>query len=134
MLWIGVDAHKRVHQAVALDEGGSPAAQTAPNTPAGWAALLQWAQAGAERAWAVEGAGSFGRGLAQFLAERGERVYEVNPRWTARRGARRGGRGRATGWTPWPWPGSSGRRPRPSPWSCPRTPGGDRPALEPAAG
>jgi transposase len=94
MLWIGVDAHKRVHQAVALDEGGSPTAETVPNTPAGWAALLQWAQAGAERAWAVEGAGSFGRGLAQFLAERGERVYEVNPRWTAqrRRSARRPGK------------------------------------------
>src|SRR5262249_56873505 len=93
MRWIGVDAHKRVHQAVALDEGGNPTAQTAPNTPAGWAALLQWAQAGAERAWAVEGAGSFGRGLAQFLAERGERVYEVNPRRTAqrRRSARRPG-------------------------------------------
>jgi transposase len=94
MLWIGVDAHKRVHQAVALDEGGGPAAQTVPNTPAGWAALLRWAQAGAERAWAIEGAGSFGRGLAQFLAARGERVYEVNPRWTAlrRRSARRPGK------------------------------------------
>jgi transposase len=34
---------------------------------------------------AIEGAGSYGRGLAQFVAERGERVHEVSPRWTAQR-------------------------------------------------
>ena len=46
------------------------------------------------RAWAVEGAGPFGPGLAQFLAERGEAVREVHPRWTAqrRRSARRPGK------------------------------------------
>ena len=94
MLWIGVDAHKRVHQAVALSEDGAIAEQTAPNTPAGWAALYHWAQAAPARRWAVEGAGSFGRGLAQFLAERGEAMHEVNPRWTAqrRRSARRPGK------------------------------------------
>jgi transposase len=94
MLWIGVDAHKRVHQAVALGAGGGATAQTVPNTPTGWATRYRWAQAGPERAWAVEGAGAFGRGLAQFLAERGEAVHEVNPRWTARqrRSARRPGK------------------------------------------
>jgi transposase len=94
MWWIGVDAHKRVHQAAALGEGGGATEQTVPNTPAGWAALYAWAAAWPERAWAVEGAGSFGRGLAQFLAERGEAVHEVNPRWTAqrRRSARRPGK------------------------------------------
>jgi transposase len=90
MQWIGVDAHKRVHQAAALGAGGGAAEQTVPNTPAGWAALHQWAQTWPERVWAIEGAGSFGRGLAQFLAERGEAVREVNPRWTAQR--RRSGR------------------------------------------
>jgi hypothetical protein len=44
-----------------------------------------------ERIRAVEGSGTLGRGVAQFLAGRGERVHEVNPRWTAqrRRGQRR---------------------------------------------
>lgn len=44
--------------------------------------------------WAVEGSGSLGRGVAQFLARNGERVHEVNPRWTAqrRRGPRRRGK------------------------------------------
>src|ERR1051326_4118412 len=44
--------------------------------------------------WAVEGSGSLGRGVAQFLAVGGERVHEVNPRWTAqrRRGLRRPGK------------------------------------------
>jgi transposase len=93
MRWIGVDAHKRVHLAVGLDEGGATE-HTVANTPAGWAALYQWAQAAPARRWAVEGAGSFGRGLAQFLVAHGETVHEVNPRWTARqrRSARRPGK------------------------------------------
>jgi hypothetical protein len=42
---------------------------------------------------AVEWSGSPGRGVAQFLAGRGEQAREVNPRWTAqrRRGLRRPG-------------------------------------------
>jgi len=94
VIWIGVDAHKRVHEAVAISESGVIGTRTIPNTPAAWAALLSWAAQWPERIWAVEGAWYLGRGLAQHLAERGERVHEVNGRWTAarRRGMRRPGK------------------------------------------
>lgn len=94
MIWIGIDAHKRVHQAVALSADGVLAQKVIANTATGWTELLRWASSWPERIWAVEGSGSLGRGVAQFLAVRGERVHEVNPRWTARRrrGLRRPGK------------------------------------------
>ena len=85
MIWIGVDAHKRVHEAVALGWEGVHSHRTVPNTPAGWASLRTWANTWPERIWAIEGSGALGRGLAPFLAERGERVPEVSPQWTAQR-------------------------------------------------
>src|ERR1700704_3785959 len=85
MIWIGIDAHKRIHQAVALSVDGVLAQKVIANTAVGWTALVQWASAWPQRVWAVEGSGSLGRGVAQFLARNGERVHEVNPRWTARR-------------------------------------------------
>jgi len=101
MMIIGVDAHKSVHAAVALDDAGREvAAWRGPNSPAGWAALAAWAAAqaasaaDAERAWGIEGAGNYGRGLAQHLVTAGETVYDINPRWTAkeRQHARRPGK------------------------------------------
>src|SRR2546425_12537151 len=85
MIWIGVDAHKQIHQAVAISETGIAGERTIPNTEAAWAALLGWAQQWPERIWAVEGAWYLGRGLAQYLAGQGERVHEVSGRITARR-------------------------------------------------
>lgn len=85
MVWIGVDAHKRVHQALALGSDGVIGQRQITNTADGWASLLNWAQVWPERIWAIEGSGALGRGLAQFLAERGEQVHEVSPKWTARR-------------------------------------------------
>ena len=88
MIWIGVDAHQRMHAAVALGSEGILGHHTVPNTAAGWASLLMWSSRWPTRIWAVEGSGALGRGLAQFLAERGERVHsghEVSPRWTAQR-------------------------------------------------
>jgi len=95
MITIGVDAHKRMHAAVAIDaQGREIAAWTGANTPAGWDALEAWAaQVGADRTWGIEGSGQYGRGLAQQLVRSGEPVVEVNPRLTAdtrRRGRQRG--------------------------------------------
>lgn len=87
MIWIGVDAHKRIHQAVALSHSGVQGERTISNTAADWAALLDWARQWPERIWAVEGAWYLGRGLAQYLAEQGERVHEVSGRLTARQRA-----------------------------------------------
>jgi len=94
VIWIGVDAHKRLHEAIALAEAGAVGSRRIANDPKDWSALLDWARQWPERVWAVEGAWYLGRGLAQFLAEQGEEVHEVSGRWTAqrRRGMRRPGK------------------------------------------
>lgn len=96
MVTIGVDAHKRVHVAVALDEAGQTVSRwKGANTAEGWEALRRWAAAlGASRQWGIEGAWNYGRGLAQHLVAAGETIYEINPRWTAlgRRSARKPGK------------------------------------------
>ena len=96
MITIGVDAHKGLHVAVALDEAGRELTRwQGPNSRRAWAELAQWAAAlGAPRQWGIEGAWNYGRGLAQHLVSAGETVYEVNPRWTAqsRRTARKPGK------------------------------------------
>lgn len=85
MLTIGVDAHKQVHAAVAVDAvGRSVDHWRGPNTPSGWAELLAWAQRqGPTRQWGIEGAWQYGRHLAQYLVAAGEAVVDVNPRLTA---------------------------------------------------
>ena len=96
---IGVDAHKRVHEAVALDTAGREVGRRrVPNTAAGWRDLLTWATGlggeDAPRRWGIEGAWGYGRGLAQHLVTAGEAVFEVSPRWTAeaRKSARKPGK------------------------------------------
>lgn len=85
MIVIGVDAHKRLHVAVALDDRGQVLEEwKGANSPAGWSTFFDWCRAlGPERQVGIEGAWNMGRGLAQFLVERGESVFEVNSRWTA---------------------------------------------------
>jgi len=89
---IGVDAHKRVHAAVAIDAAGREQDRwRGPNTSAGWQALQAWASALAPvQGWGIEGSGQSGRGLAQTLVRAGATVVEVTPRLTAtmRRGSR----------------------------------------------
>ncbi len=96
MITIGVDAHKRIHVALAINaEGHEISKWQGANSPGGWQTLLEWAaNFGESRQWGVEGAWNYGRGLAQYLVENGDVVYEINPRWTAlrRRGARRPGK------------------------------------------
>jgi transposase len=93
MIIVGVDAHKSVHVAVALDDAGQEIGQwSGPNHAAGWQSLSRWAAVLPEpRVWGIEGAWGYGRGLAQQLVTEGATVYEVNARWTAlgRRGARK---------------------------------------------
>lgn len=96
MVTIGVDAHKRVHHAVALDPAGRVLGSwRGTNSPASWHQLLAWAASWpGPRQWGVEGAWNYGRGLAQCLVAHGEPVYEINARWTAtqRRRARKVGK------------------------------------------
>jgi transposase len=84
-VFIGVDAHKEVHAAVAVDAQGRELDHwRGANSIEGWLSVLGWAQQfGPLRLWGIEGAGSFGRNLAQYLVTAGERVAEINARWTA---------------------------------------------------
>lgn len=92
MITIGVDAHKRLHVAVAVDDAGREVSRwQGTNALEDWQTCHEWAvQLGSERRIGVEGSGGYGRGLAQYLVGRGEKVFEVNPRWTSlgRRSAR----------------------------------------------
>jgi transposase len=89
---IGVDCHKTVHAAVAIDaQGYELSTIRVANTPAGWQKLLAWGEQHAPAAcWGLEGSGQYGHGLAQLLLAHGSTVMEVNPRLTAtmRRGSR----------------------------------------------
>jgi transposase len=66
MITIGVDAHKRVHQAVASDEAGRRIGQwRGANSPRDWQEIWQWAtELGSPLRWGSEGAWSYGPGLA----------------------------------------------------------------------
>ena len=60
---IGVDTHKDVHVAVALNAlGGQLESREIATTPAGYRSLLSWAQELGVPAFAVEGTGSYGAG------------------------------------------------------------------------
>jgi transposase len=84
---IGVDTHKDVHVAVALDAlGAQLASREIATTPAGYSRLLSWARALGVPAFAVEGTGSYGAGLVRFLERAGVSVYECErPRRQERR-------------------------------------------------
>jgi transposase len=79
---IGVDTHRDAHAlaVVAAASGGvvlvEPSLSACPRGYRRALALAQVHAAGA-RAFAIEGTGSYGAGLARFLAEQGERVLEV---------------------------------------------------------
>jgi transposase len=78
---VGVDPHRDVHAlAVVQAATGAALAQAQLRASArGYAQALRLAerQAPGRRAWAIEGTGSYGAGLARFLSSRGERVLEV---------------------------------------------------------
>ncbi len=77
---IGVDTHKDLHVAVALDALGRRLGElVVPATAAGYQQLHRWAtDQGQVDAFGVEGTGSYGAGLARHLRRTGSRVIEVN--------------------------------------------------------
>jgi transposase len=77
---IGVDTHRDTLAAAAVDGIGGMLAQYSVSAEAsGYRRLLSFARAQVpgRRCWAVEGVGSYGAGLAEFLQAHGERVVEV---------------------------------------------------------
>jgi transposase len=89
---VGVDTHRDGHAlaVVAAATGGVVIVERwLAASPGGYRRLLGLVEAHARggRAFAIEGTGSYGAGLARFLSERGERVFEVERPQRAR-GAR----------------------------------------------
>jgi len=76
----GVDTHAGMHVAAALDPlGGLPGVREFPAAATGYAGLLSWLSGFGTVALAgVEGTGSYGAGLARYLAAAGIRVVEVD--------------------------------------------------------
>ena len=78
---IGVDTHKHTHTAVAIDAATAVQQQswTVSAAPAGYADVLGSVSClgSTRRCWAIEGCGSWGKGLARWLATHGEHVIEV---------------------------------------------------------
>jgi hypothetical protein len=76
----GVDTHAGMHVAAALDPlGGLLGGREVPAAAAGYAGLLSWLGGFGGLALAgVEGTGSYGAGLARYLAAAGIRVVEAD--------------------------------------------------------
>lgn len=87
---IGVDTHKQWHVAVALDRVGRQVdSLVVEASEKGYRRLLEWAGSLGVPAFGVEGCGSYGAGLAAFLAGRGQSVFECErPRREQRRGGK----------------------------------------------
>ena len=87
---IGVDTHKQWHVAVALDPLGRVIGSVRVDaTDMGYGELLVWARRLGVPCFGVEGCGSYGAGLARYLAEHDQVVFECE---RPRRGERRGGK------------------------------------------
>ncbi len=78
---VGVDPHRDAHAlaVVYAATGGVSFGAEVSASERGYAQALRLAEreAPGRRAWAIEGTGSYGAGLARFLAAHGERVLEV---------------------------------------------------------
>lgn len=77
---VGVDTHTDTHTATVCDQlGRILATATFDTTPAGYRRLLVWAKRrGQISSFGIEGTGSYGLGLARFIAREGIEVNEVN--------------------------------------------------------
>jgi transposase len=88
MITLGIDAHKRTHTVVAVDEVGRQLAvkTTSTTTTAEHLGLLRWAEGldgGDEREWAVEDCRHLSRRLEADLLAAGERIKRVSPKLMA---------------------------------------------------
>ncbi|MEX0666857.1 MAG: transposase [Acidimicrobiia bacterium] len=77
---VGVDTHKHVHVAVAMDRLGVRLGQLSiPVDSGGYRQLAEWSESwGQIDAFRIEGTGSYGAGLTSYLRRQGHRIVEVN--------------------------------------------------------
>ena len=84
MVTIGIDAHKRSHTVVAVDEQGRQlAGRTVGTTSADHLELVAWAAHFPARRWAVEDCRHLSRRLERDLLAAGERIVRVPPKLMA---------------------------------------------------
>jgi transposase len=84
MVTIGIDAHKRSHTVVAVDERGRQLAQRTTGTTSGdHLELVAWAACFGERRWAVEDCRHLSRRLERDLLAAGEWIVRVPPKLMA---------------------------------------------------
>lgn len=86
MVTLGIDAHKRTHTVVAVDDAGRQLGcrTTSTTTTADHLAMLDWAAGlGAERKWAVEDCRHLSRRLESDLLAAGEQIVRVPPKLMA---------------------------------------------------
>lgn len=77
---VGIDTHKDVHVAAALDQRGTLlGTESFPTTAAGYRELAMWGESfGTITAAGIEGTGSYGAGLTRYLTKIGVDCVEVN--------------------------------------------------------
>ncbi len=77
---VGVDTHKHVHVAVAVDQLGARLGELViPVDSGGYRQLDEWsATQGRVDTFGIEGTGSYGAGLTSYLRRQGHRIVEVN--------------------------------------------------------
>jgi transposase len=80
LVTVGVDSHKDVHVAAAVDQVGRILGTTSvPTTARGYGQLERWARSfGQVDRFGIEGTGSYAAGLTRWLADHGQQVVEVN--------------------------------------------------------
>jgi hypothetical protein len=84
MVTIGIDAHKRSHTIVIIDEQGRQlAARTIGTTSVDHFELVAWTARFASRRWAVEDCRHLSRRLERDLLAAGERIVRVPPKLMA---------------------------------------------------
>jgi transposase len=86
MVTLGIDAHKRTHTVVAVDDAGRELGHktTTATTTEMHLELVRWADRfGAERSWAVEDCRHLSRRLEADLLAAGERIVRVPPKLMA---------------------------------------------------
>ena len=86
MVTLGIDAHKRTHTVVAVDDAGRELGQktTVATTSDDHLAMLAWAERfGPDRTWAVEDCRHLSRLLERDLLGAGERIVRVPPKLMA---------------------------------------------------
>lgn len=86
MVILGIDAHKRTHTVVAIDEGGRRLGEktTMSTTTEAHLEIVRWADRfGGERRWAVEDCRHLSRRLEADLLAAGEEIVRVPPKLMA---------------------------------------------------